>query len=329
MRIAIFDGEPEEKAYFEQALEGHDVFFINTPLTMETLQQAGGIHAAECEVISIFIYSNVTEELLRSLPKLKVIATRSTGTDHIDTAACSQQGVQVYNVPTYGVHAVAEHAFALILALSRKLIPSVERTKKGNFHSQGLTGFELYGKTIGIVGYGNIGTSVGDIAKGFGMRILATSRSTKNIPGVTFVPLEELLKQSDVITIHTPLTPQTQHLINCDNIMLCKKGALLINTSRGPVIDTTAIIMALQKGVLGGAGLDVLEEEGSIREERELLTSTHIDLISAKKMLMGHVLQDMDNVIITPHNAFNSVESLEEINAVTVQNIQSALSKLT
>lgn len=324
MRIAIFDGEPEEKAYFEQALVGHDVVFTNTPLTRETVQQA-----AECEVISVFIYSNVTAELLRSLPKLKVIATRSTGTDHIDTAACSQQGIQVYNVPTYGVHAVAEHAFALILALSRKLIPSIERTKKGNFHSQGLTGFELYGKTIGIVGYGNIGTSVGDIAKGFGMRILATSRSTKIIPGVTFVPLEELLKQSDVITVHTPLTPQTQHLINCDNIMLCKKGALLINTSRGPVIDTTAIILALQKGVLGGAGLDVLEEEGSIREERELLTSTHIDLISAKKMLMGHVLQDMDNVIITPHNAFNSVESLEEINAVTVQNIQSALSKLS
>ncbi|MCR4326784.1 MAG: hydroxyacid dehydrogenase [Candidatus Roizmanbacteria bacterium] len=324
MRIAIFDGEPEEKTYFEQALVGHDVVFTNTPLTRETIQQA-----AECEVISIFIYSNVTAELLRSLPKLKIIATRSTGTDHIDTAACSQQGVQVYNVPTYGVHAVAEHAFALILALSRKLIPSIERTKKGNFHSQGLTGFELYGKTIGIVGYGNIGTSVGDIAKGFGMRILATSRSTKNIPGVTFVPLEELLKQSDIITVHTPLTPQTQHLINCDNIMLCKKGALLINTSRGPVIDTTAIILALQKGVLGGAGLDVLEEEGSIREERELLTSTHIDLISAKKMLMGHVLQDMDNVIITPHNAFNSVESLEEINAVTVQNIQSALSKLS
>ncbi len=285
--------------------------------------------AAECEVISIFIYSKVTAEILRTLPKLKVIATRSTGTDHIDTAACSQQGIQVYNVPTYGVHAVAEHAFALILALSRKLIPSIERTKKGNFHSQGLTGFELYGKTIGIVGYGNIGTSVGDIAKGFGMRILATSRSTKNIPGVTFLPLEELLKQSDVVTIHTPLTAQTQHLINCDNIMLCKKGALLINTSRGPVIDTTAIIMALQKGVLGGAGLDVLEEEGSIREERELLTNTHIDLISAKKMLMGHVLQDMDNVIITPHNAFNSVESLEEINAVTVQNIKSALAKLT
>lgn len=324
MRIAIFDGEPEEKAYFEQALSGHEVFFINAPLTLETVQQA-----AECEVISIFIYSQVTEEILRTLPKLKVIATRSTGTDHIDTTACSQQGIQVYNVPTYGVHAVAEHAFALILALSRKLVPSIERTKKGNFHSQGLTGFELYGKTIGIVGYGNIGTSVGDIAKGFGMRILATSRSTKDIPGVTFVPLEDLLKQSDVITIHTPLTPQTQHLINCDNIMLCKKGALLINTSRGPVIDTTAIIMALQKGVLGGAGLDVLEEEGSIREERELLTSAHIDLISAKKMLMGHVLQDMDNVIITPHNAFNSVESLEEINAVTVQNIQSALTKVT
>ena len=324
MRIALFDVEPGDQSYFERALAGHNLFFSPDPLTEKNVGDA-----ATSDIISIFIYSRVTAPLLTALPHLKAIATRSTGVDHIDTNACSQKGIQVYNVPVYGVHAVAEHAFSLILALSRKLIPSVDRTRKGNFHSQGLTGFELYGKTIGIIGYGNIGSSVAAIAHGFGMNVLAHSRSPKPIEGVTFVTLEELLKQSDIITIHTPLTKETEHLINRENIKLCKKGALLINTARGPIIETEALICGLQDGNLGGVGLDVLEEEGNIREERELLTSSYVDLISAKKMLLGHILQDMDNVIITPHNAFNSTEALEEINEVTVTNIKSALDKLT
>lgn len=317
MRIAFFETEPWEKRYFTKHLANHTLSFFSEPLRCENAQRAIGADA-----LSVFIYSKLDAETLAQLPSVHTITTRSTGMDHIDTGFCNDHKIRVFNVPTYGVNTVAEHAFALILALSRKIPESMERTKKSNFSNEGLMGFELHGKTLGILGMGNIGVRVSEIARGFGMNVLAFNRSPKDVPNVTFAPMEHVLQKADIITIHLSLTPETHHLINKNNVSLMKKGAFLINTARGPIVETEALVYALQNDLIAGAGIDVLEEEGIIREERELLSSQFVDLISAKKMLLGHVLQDMPNVIITPHNAFHSKEALREINEITVKNLQ-------
>ncbi|MCR4329561.1 MAG: hydroxyacid dehydrogenase [Candidatus Roizmanbacteria bacterium] len=317
MHIAFFEIEPWEKRYFEKHLANHTLSFFSEPLRCENAKKA-----VNADAISVFIYSKLDAETLAQLPKVRTVTTRSTGMDHIDTDFCNNHKIRVFNVPTYGINTVAEHAFALILALSRRIPESIERTKKSDFSNEGLVGFELYGKTLGILGIGNIGVRVSEIAHGFGMNVLAFNRKPKDIQNITFAPLEQVLQKADIITIHLPLTPETHHLINKDNISLMKKGSFLINTARGPIVETEALVYALQNNLIGGAGVDVLEEEGIIKEERELLSSQFIDLISAKKMLLGHVLQDMPNVIITPHNAFHSKEALREINEITVKNLQ-------
>ena len=316
MHIAFFETEPWEKRYFIKHLAHHALTFFPEPLRCENAQKV-----RDAQALSVFIYSKLDAETLSQLPKLRTIATRSTGMDHIDTTYCTDHTIRVFNVPTYGVHTVAEHVFALMLSLSRRIPESTERTKNSNFSSEGLVGLELYGKTLGILGMGNIGVRVSEIAHGFGMKVFAFNRTPKNIPNITFAPLNDVLQKADIITIHLPLTPETHHLINRNNIGTLKKGVILINTARGPIIETEALVYALQNGLIGGAGIDVLEEEGIIREERELLSNQFVDLVSAKKMLLGHVLQDMPSVIITPHNAFHSKEALREINELTVKNL--------
>ena len=276
----------------------------------------------DAEIISPFIYSTLTAEVLAQMPKLRGIATRSTGFDHIDLAYCREHDMQVSNVPSYGASTVAEHTFALILALSRKLVQSVNQTREGDFSLKGLTGFSLAGKTIGVIGAGNIGKSVIHIAQAFGMQVLVFSKHTdEQLPRVTYVSLDELLANSDIVTLHTPLTPETRHLINMQNIEKFKKGSLLINTARGGLIETQAIVDGLEKGILLGAGLDVLEEECNVREERELLTSEFLKTCDLKTQLLNHVLLSRPDVLVTPHNAFNSKESLSEILHTTIDNI--------
>lgn len=320
MTIAFFEIEAWEKELLQQALAAHTLIFSEYKLTQETLDIA-----KDAEIVSTFIYSQLSNEILSQLSQLTLIATRSTGHDHIDLSYCQQHNVTVCNVPAYGVHTIAEHTFALILALSRKLILSVEKTRRGDFSLDGLRGSELAGKTLGVIGLGHIGQRVAQIAHGFRMNIIATTRHpnptfTKEL-GITFVDLPTLLKRADIVSLHVPLTDETRHIISKENIGLIKKGALLINTSRGAVIETEAVLWALEQGILSGAGLDVLEEECALKEERELITQEFLKTCDLKTQLLNHVLLTKQNVIITPHNAFNSQEALMEILKTTIENI--------
>jgi D-lactate dehydrogenase len=256
-----------------------------------------------------------------------MITTRSTGFDHIDLAGAKEKKIIVCNVPFYGENTVAEHTFALILALSRRLPESVDRAKKGDFSLDGLRGFDLKGKTLGIVGLGHIGQHVARIAKGFEMKVVAYDlKQDKKLAkemGFNYASLEELLSKSDIITLHAPYNKTTHHLINSENINLIKKGAYLVNTARGALIQTEALLKSLSIGVLAGAGLDVLEEECFIKEEAQLLSKEFPKTCDLKTVLRNHILLQQKNVIATPHNAFNSNEALMRILDTTVLNIKS------
>jgi len=322
MKIAFFEVEEWEKVYLQQKLAGNELQFFTEPFTSENLHEVKDV-----EIISTFIYSSVTKEMLEKLPNLRMITTRSTGYDHIDVATCiKHKNVTVCNVPHYGTRTVAEHTFALILALSRKIFKSVERTRHGDFDHHELTGFDLYGKTIGIIGLGDIGRSVLHIAKGFGMRVVSISRHPDEALarrlGVTFLDMNELFAVSDIVTLHVPYTKATRHMVNKRTIKKFKKGSLLINTARGGLIETEAILYGLEKGILAGVGLDVLEGEDIIQEERQILSKHFLEHANIKTLYFDHVLMKQENVVITPHNAFNSTEALHLILDVTVANIK-------
>jgi D-lactate dehydrogenase len=279
---------------------------------------------APYEIISIFIYSRINAALLKRLPRLRMIATRSTGYDHIDLDACKKRGIVVCNVPFYGENTVAEHTFALILSLSRNIHRAYMRTIKTDFSLEGLQGFDLKGKTLGVIGAGHIGLHVIKMARGFDMKVLAHD-ARKNtflaeVLGFEYTPLNTLLSSSDIVSIHAPYVPGTHHLINRKNIALMKKGALLINTARGGLVDTNALVWALDKGILGGAGLDVLEGEELIKEEHQLLSKDYSKEMLAL-LLKNHILLHRENVVITPHIAFDSKEALARIMAETTSNI--------
>jgi D-lactate dehydrogenase len=281
---------------------------------------------SDAEIISVFVGCQVTPKVLESFPNLKFIATRSTGYDHINLEACKQKNIAVSYVPTYGENTVAEHAFALLLALSHKLYPAIRRVKQeALFNYEGLQGFDLKGRTIGVIGTGHIGTYVVKIAHGFGMNILAydphPNEQLAKEYDYKYASLEDLLKQSDVVTLHVPYMPATHHIINKDNLKLFKKGSVLINTARGGLVDSQALASALKSGQLSGAGLDVLEEEGFIKDELEMLNNGHPSEQELKTALVDHELMSMDNVLITPHNAFNTKEALQRILDTTVENI--------
>jgi D-lactate dehydrogenase len=275
-------------------------------------------------VLSVFIYSQLSRSLIRRLRGAKLIATRSTGFDHIDLAVCKTRKMMVSNVPAYGENTVAEHTFALILALSRNVHKAYVRTVKGDFSLEGLQGFDLKGKTLGVVGAGRIGLHVIKMAKGFGMEVLAydiqQNPFLSEVLGFRYVPLPELLRRADIVTLHLPYRPATHHLMNQDTFRLMKRGALLINTARGGLIETHALVEALDAGIVGGAGLDVLEGEEFVKEERQVLEQDFPKerLITALK---NHILLHRENVVITPHIAFDSREALQRILDTTVANI--------
>ena len=322
MKIAFFEIENWEQVSLEKSLQNHQVTFHNFPLT-----SANADLAADADIVSIFIYSKIDAEVLAKLSQVKLITTRSMGFDHIDLTLTKERNILTCNVPAYGERTVAEHTFALILALSRKVMAAYDRTEKMNFDYHGLTGFDLQGKTIGIIGGGRIGINVAKIAlNGFEMKALVYDASPKpelaTELGFTYTTLEDLLSQSDIISIHAPYMPATHHLINQKNIGLIKKGALLINTARGGLLETQALLQALQEGRLAGAGLDVLEEECTIREESEIMSKDFSDKCNLATVLQNHLLIARNDVIITPHIAFNSKEALEKILSTTVETIQ-------
>lgn len=324
MKIAFFEAKPQDQAYFENQLQGHELLFFAEKLSLQTPDARPEV--SDAEIVVIFVDSQVTKELLAKLPNVKMIATRSTGFDHINLAACKERGIVVCNVPHYGENTVAEHTFGLILDLSRKIHQSIARVKQEGFSFEGLTGFDLKGRTLGVVGLGRIGQHVARIANGFEMKVLAfdtmaDEKLAKKL-NVEYVSLEDLLKNSDIISLHLPDNEHTHHIINSNNIGLIKKGAYLINTARGGLVQTDALVKALEDGTLAGAGLDVLEEERAIKEEAHLMDSTTAASIDFKTLLENHILMERDNVVVTPHNAFNSQEALDRILQTTAESIE-------
>ena len=321
-KILFFETEDWEKNYLKNQLSGVDISFFDEKLSLDNIDLA-----KEAEIISVFTDSQITEEVLLKLPKLKMIATRSTGFDHINIEIAKKRKVAVCNIPTYGENTVAEHTFALILDLSRNIYKSVKRVKESGFQADGFRGFDLKGKTLGVVGLGHIGMHVARIAKGFDMNVLGfdvnqDKKLAKKL-GFSYVSFEDLLKKSDIITLHVPYNKYTHHLINSANIHLIKKGAYIVNTARGGVVETSALVSALESGLLAGAGLDVLEGECDIKEESEILTKGFDAKCDMRTMLQNHILMERDNVIVTPHNAFNSKEAIQRILETTVLNIHS------
>jgi D-lactate dehydrogenase len=324
MRIAFFEVNGWEEKYLKNKLKGHFLKFSKEALNSENAQQI-----KDFEAVSVFIYSKVDEQTIQEIPALKLIATRSTGFDHINVEECRKKGVTVCNVPSYGENTVAEHTFALILALSRNICKTCIKRFEHDFSIDGLEGFDLKGKTIGVIGTGRIGLHVIRIAKGFGMIVVAydvlQNTLLSEVLGFEYVSLENLLAKSDIITLHVPYIKATHHLLNKDTFKLVKKGAILINTARGGLVDTEALIEALDQKILAGAGLDVLEGEDLIKEEKQLLYEPkNIEVLTS--LVNNHVLLDTDNVVFTPHIAFYSQEALERILETTVQNIASFIS---
>lgn len=321
-KIAFFEIEPWEAEYVKTKLAGFDLEFSENKLNGNNSKAA-----QQANILSPFIYSAVDKKVIDASKSLKYVTTRSTGFDHIDLKACEQKNILISNVPTYGENTVAEHTFALILALSRKICPSWERTRKGDFSLESLRGFDLKGKTLGVVGTGNIGQEVIKIAKGFEMQVLAFDIKENGDLAeklkFQYATLEHLFKNSNVITFHVAHNKSTHHLVNLNSLKLFKKGCYLINTARGAICDTTALLKGLENKTFAGLGLDVLEEECFIKEEKELLSNSFKNKCDLKTVLENHILINHPSVIVTPHNAFNSQEALLRILDTTVENILS------
>lgn len=302
-----------------------DATFSQEKLTFENVD-----NFKNAAIISTFIYSDLTKEVMDKLPNLKFIATRSTGYDHIDINAAKSKNIIVSNIPEYGTRTVAEHTFALILTLTRKIYQSINQAKHFDFDHANIRGIDLYEKTLGIVGLGKIGKEVLMIGKSFGMKILVYTKHqdpqlTTQLGFKYANDLNELLRNSDIVTLHLPYTKETHHIINKNNIGFLKKGSYLINTARGGLIETEALVSALEEGRLTGVGLDVLEDEEELSEEVDVLTETFSQKVDLKTLVLDHVLINHPKVIITPHNAFNSQEALKRITTTTIENIKAFL----
>lgn len=324
MKMVIFELEDWEREAFGRLREEHEVVLLSKPLTRDSAAEH-----SDADVVSTFIYSRLDREILAQFGNLKLIATRSTGFDHIDMDYCEQNGIAVCNVPTYGENTVAEHVFGLLLTVSHKLDQAIDRTRKGDFSPLGLQGFDLEGKTLGVIGTGNIGKHTIRIAKGFGMEVLAydvkpDEQAAREL-GFDYVGMDELLGRSDVISLHVPSTPRTHHLLSDEQFDQMKKGVVIINTSRGDVINNQALVRGLAEGKVRGAGLDVLPEEPVIREEAELLRSVYQRKHNLDALLADHVLIRLRSVVVTPHSAFNTREAVSRILDTTVNNIESFL----
>jgi len=338
MKIYFLETEPEEQEFFQETLSAHDLHFV------DSLSEV----ARDAEIVSGFIHSQIGDSFLEDHPAVKLIATRSTTHDHIDIESCAKRHVTACKVESYGDTIVAEHAFALILALSRRLREAMKLTVSSHFSYESLRGFALKSKTLGIIGAGRVGLNVVPIAKGFGMRVIAydirQSPDSSYQLGFQYVGLDELLRRSDIISLHAALTPATYHILDAEAFAKCRPGVLIINTARGKLIDTDALIKALDEGVVGGAGLDVLGEERVLRHEafdiiREEIVKQMQGIFAPHECRAGHPdrathlgrlmrlgdLLQRPNVVFTPHTAFNCVEAIERIARTTVDNIDSFL----
>jgi D-lactate dehydrogenase len=318
MNVAWFDTEGWEREFLQGRTEDLEIEFFEESLTPETVEKADGFDA-----VTVFVESQVDSEVLEQL-NVEYVACRSTGYDHVDLEKAEQEGVTVFNVPNYGGTTVAEHAFGLILSLSRKIYSAVRKVDEGEFDHEGLRGFDLKGKTLGIIGTGAIGRNVIRIANGFDMHVIASDpypdHDAAEELGFMYVSTEDLVEKADIITLHCPLTDGTRHLLSEEEFEKMD-GTLIVNTARGEIIDTEALIEALESGSVEAAGLDVLEEECYIEDDIEYLGELE-EKCDPEIILEDHILMNRDDVLVTPHNAFNSREALERIEETTLENLR-------
>lgn len=315
MKVAVFSTKSYDQKFLESANTecGHELVFLEPRLTAETSALAAGAQA-----VCVFINDQLDAKTLTKLASqgIKLIALRSAGFNHVDIAKATDLGLSVVRVPAYSPHAVAEHTLGLILALNRRIHRAYARIREGNFSLEGLLGFDLQGKTVGIIGTGKIGTITAQILKAFGCKLVAYDKSPNpecQTLGVEYVSLPQLFSDADIISLHCPLIPDTHHLINAQTIRQMKTGVMLINTSRGALIDTKAVINGLKSGKIGYLGLDVYEQEGDLFFEDFSDTVIQDDLFER--------LLTFPNVLITGHQAFFTVDALKSIAETTLANI--------
>jgi D-lactate dehydrogenase len=321
MKIAVYEAEQWERDACLRFGPEHDVACTDEPLNERT----AGEHA-DAVIVSPFIGSRLGAEVLARFPRLKLVATRSTGYDHIDLSYCDAHGITVCNVPDYGDATVAEHVFALLLAVTRHIPEAAERMRRGDFSQSGLRGFELRSKVLGVIGAGRIGRRVIEIAKGFGMEAIAFDARPDDAAarrlGFRYVQFDEALAAADVLTVHLPATAATVHLLSDREFGLMKPGAVLINTARGTTVDVAALVRTLSDGKLRAVGLDVLPQEPVIREEAEIFRSEGRSAYDLKGLVANHVILQFPNVVVTPHIAYNTDEAVHRIIATTLENIE-------
>lgn len=323
-KIVFYDVTETESKIFDSLKAENEVVFIKDSINQDNI-------VADADVVSVFVSSTVSKEFVDRMSNLKLIACRSTGFNNIDVSACKANNISIVNVPTYGERTVAEYTFALMLALSRKILPSVQQTMQGTIDSSLVHGHDLFGKTIGIVGLGRIGKNVARFAEAFGMKVLAFDPLAK-AEGLTefnlsLVELPELLLASDFVTVHAPLTDDNKHLFDSDKFAQMKQGSIFINTARGELMVTKDLIDALQSGHLAGAGIDVLEGENlvDLNEEEILLKKGRVSTELLQEAVANNVLVKMPSAIVTAHNAYNTGEAIRRINTTTKENIEAFL----
>lgn len=315
MQVAVFSTKPYDREFLSAANRDarHHLTFLETRLTLPTVAAADG-----AEAVCIFVNDDAGAPVLDALDRrgVRLVALRSAGFNHVDLAAARDKSIAVARVPEYSPHAVAEHTVALILSLNRKIHRAYARVREGNFSLDGLLGFDLNGRTVGVIGTGKIGLAVIRIMRGFGCAVIAhdpfPNPECESL-GARYVPLTELLAVSDIVTLHCPLTPATRHLIDAKAITGMRKGAMLVNTSRGAVIDTRAVVRGLKTGQIGSLALDVYEEEGDLFFEN-LSNEVIKDDVFAR-------LLTFPNVLITGHQAFFTADALAAIAETTIANI--------
>ncbi len=316
MKTAVFSTKPYDRQFLQAACvppDVHELTFFEPRLTRETAPLAAGFRAVCAFVNDVLDAATIGQLAERGV---RLIALRCAGFNNVDLQAAQRHGLCVVRVPAYSPHAVAEHTVGLILALNRKLHKAYARVREGNFSLDGLLGWDLHGQTAGVVGTGRIGCVVARILHGFGLRVLAhdlvPAQELREL-GVHYVPLAELLRESDIVTLHCPLVPETHHLINAEAVRQMKPGVMLINTSRGPLIDTQAVIQGLKSGQIGCLGLDVYEEEADLFFE-DLSNQVIQDDVFTR-------LLTFPNVLITAHQAFFTRNALEAIARQTMRNL--------
>ena len=313
MKIAFFSTKAYDREFFDRYVSTHEIIYFEAPLNKHTVNLAAG-----CSAVCVFVNDRLNAGVLESLKAIgiQLIALRCAGFNNVDLPTARELDIKVVRVPAYSPHAVAEHAVALIMTLNRKTHKAYNRVREGNFSLERLTGFDLFGKTVGVIGTGKIGQAFCDIMLGFGCKVLAfdlVAHQPTQAKGVAYLPLVDIFSEADVISLHCPLNEQTRHLINSQTIDMMKDGVMIINTSRGALMDTAAAIQALKSGRIGYLGLDVYEQE-----EKLFFNDLSENIIQDDLILR---LLSFPNVLITSHQGFFTEEALTQIAQVTLENV--------